>query len=130
MKMKQLNVNAALHTNGSGYWSRIKKEVEIKGLSLIVWFDDEEPNTPSFGDFRVAFNTKTWDVNKDGLIYSDNRFLKELKVLLASIGLPTKVCYSEQGMQGDDFVSFDVNGKFCVAFMALAPKAVGRGFTR
>ena len=122
--MEQMIVNATLRTDGSGYWSTVAKEVEIDGFELIVWFED---GAPRFGDFRVAFNTETWNINDNGLIYTDHQFLGELQVLLTSIGLPADdVDYSEQGMQGSNYVSFDVDSEFCEAFIALAPNAFER----
>jgi len=67
-----------------------------------------------FGELRVYFNTATWDVDKDGLIYTDSLFLEELCGLLTSMGIDASdVSYSEQGMQGDNYVSCDV-GECCI----------------
>ncbi len=61
----------------------------------------------SFGDLRVYFDTSVWDTEQDGLIYTDSLFLKELEDSLNKMGIHCKMDYSEQGMQGDDFVSLD-----------------------
>lgn len=63
---------------------------------------------------RVYFDTKSWDISNDGLIYTDQQFLQELRWLLDWLGFSrTKdVNYSEQGMQGDDYVSLDTSDKF------------------
>jgi hypothetical protein len=108
-----LKVNATLNTNGNGYWSRTKAAVEITALQL-AYINDEL----DFGELRVYFNTATWDVNKLGLIYTDKQFMRELKELLTAKGFDTKdVSYSEQGMQGDNYVSCDVGERFISAFM-------------
>lgn len=97
-----------LHTDGRGYWSRTKAAVHVTKLALSYVNDEGD-----FGELRVYFDRKTWDVNKNGLIYTDNQFLKELRKFLNEIGLKgADVDYSEQGMQGDDYVSCDVGGKF------------------
>ena len=70
-----------------------------------------------FGELCVYFNDKHWDVNIDGLIYTDKQFLQDLNAFLAQHGLPA-VSYSEQGMQGDDYVSCDVEGDFITAWEA------------
>jgi hypothetical protein len=109
-------VNATLNTNGNGYWSRKVAAVEIKALQL-AYINDEL----DFGELRVYFNTKTWDVNTDGLIYTDKQFMRELKELLTAKGFDVKdVSYSEQGMQGDTYVSCDVGECFINTFMQNA----------
>ena len=109
-------VTAKLNTNGNGYWSRKKASVEITHLQLAYTNDELD-----FGELRVYFNTKTWDVNTDGLIYTDKQFMRELKELLVQKGFDTSdLSYSEQGMQGDAFVSCDVGQCFINTFMQNA----------
>jgi hypothetical protein len=98
-----------LSTSGDGYWSNVSKAVEIVDMQLGQYISEEL----DFGELCVVFNTNTWDVNQDGLIYTDSKFLKELRVFLNHHGLAgNDVEYSEQGMQGIDYVSLDVGGKF------------------
>ena len=49
-------------------------------------------------------------------IYTDKEFISNLKVLLSRLELGTDVSYSEQGMQGDTFVSLDVGTEFIKSF--------------
>jgi len=109
-------VNATLNTNGTGYWSRTVAAVEITALQLAYTNDELD-----FGELRVYFNTKTWDTSKLGLIYTDKQFEKELKELLTQKGFDASdVSYSEQGMQGDTYVSCDVGERFINTFMQNA----------
>ena len=109
-------VNATLNTNGKGYWSRTAKPVAITGLQLAYTNDELD-----FGELRVRFNTNTWDTSKHGLIYTDEQFMTELKELLTSLGFDASdVDYSEQGMQGDKYVSCDVGECFINTFMQNA----------
>ena len=109
-------VTAILNTGGGGYWSNTKTTVGITGLQL-AYINDEL----DFGELRVYFNTKTWDVNTDGLIYTDKQFMRELKELLTAKGFDASdVSYSEQGMQGDTYVSCDVGQCFINTFMQHA----------
>ena len=109
-------VTATLNTNGKGYWSCKQAAVEITRLQLAYTNDELD-----FGELRVYFNTKTWDVNTDGLIYTDKQFMRELKELLTAKGFDGKdVSYSEQGMQGDNYVSCDVGERFINTFMQNA----------
>jgi hypothetical protein len=101
-------------TYGNGYWSNVAKSVEIVDMQL-GYIDDEL----DFGELRVYFNTKTWDVEQDGLIYTDSGFKQDLREFLNAQGLPgADVDYSEQGMQGDDYVSCDIGKKFLRAWAA------------
>ena len=90
------------NTKGDGYWSTVAKAVEIVDMKLGYVDSDGD-----FGELCVYFNTDTWDVNKDGLIYTDGQFKRDLVHFLAQQGLALDVDYSEQGMQGDNYVSFD-----------------------
>jgi len=109
-------VNATLNTNGKGYWSRTATAVEVTGLQLAYTNDELD-----FGELRVRFNTNTWDTSKHGLIYTDTQFMTELKELLTSLGFDASdVDYSEQGMQGDKYVSCDVGECFINTFMQNA----------
>jgi hypothetical protein len=102
-------------TNGLGYWSRAVKTVRIVDMR-VAYVNDER----DFGELRVYFNTEDWDVNVDGLIYTDKQWRNELQAFLNAQGLPGKdISYSEQGMQGDDYVSLDiVSAKFLQAWSA------------
>jgi hypothetical protein len=100
------------NTAGDGYWSNTAKSVEIVDMRLGYVADDKD-----FGELCVYFNTADWDVNKLGLIYTDKEFLHELNVFLVEQGL-CPVSYSEQGMQGDNYVSLDVEDEFLALWEA------------
>ena len=109
-------ISATLNTNGNGYWSSTKAAVEITGLQLSYTNDELD-----FGELRVCFNTATWDTSKLGLIYTDAQFMRELKELLSAKGFDSSdVDYSEQGMQGDTYVSCDVGELFINTYMQNA----------
>jgi hypothetical protein len=111
-----IKCTATLNTNGMGYWSRKARAVEITHLQLSYTNDEL-----SFGELRVRFKTSTWDVNTDGLIYTDKQFMRELRELLTTMGFDSSdVDYSEQGMQGDTYVSCDVGECFINTFMQAA----------
>ena len=99
---------ATLHTGGGGYWSHTEAAVDIVRLSVVYVNDAND-----FGELRVYFDPATWDVNKVGLIYTDSLFIGELREFLTSLDLKAKkVRYSEQGMQGNNYVSCDVSEEF------------------
>jgi hypothetical protein len=105
-------VKAILSTNGSGYWSEVAKDVKVIGYDLAYVDEDNE-----FGELRVYFDTKTWDCNEDGLIYTDRKFKAQLMDLMTRLGFDGEdIDYSEQGMQGSNFVSFDVCESFIKSY--------------
>jgi hypothetical protein len=109
-------VNATLNTNGKGYWSSTAKAVEVTGLQLAYTNDELD-----FGELRVRFTAASWDTAKHGLIYTDKLFMTELKALLTTMGFDASdVSYSEQGMQGDTYVSCDVGELFINTYMQHA----------
>ena len=103
-----------LNTSGNGYWSGEERAVTVTNIKLGYVADELD-----FGELCVYFNKKTWDVRKHGLIYTDKLFLRELRAFLDAQGLPgADVDYSEQGMQGDNYVSLDIGENFLRAWSA------------
>jgi hypothetical protein len=103
-----------LNTCGGGHWSNAKAAVDVTDMSLGYVSEERD-----FGELCVYFDTASWDVNQHGLIYTDGLFMAELRAFLNSQGLPgANVSYSEQGMQGDDYVSCDVGEEFLKAWTA------------
>jgi hypothetical protein len=117
-----------LHTNGMGYWSRTATAVDITKLDL-QYINDEQ----DFGELCVYFaqddfSANEWDVETDGLIYTDKLFLQELRAYLQTIGFSeveaNDVSYSEQGMQTNNYVSLDVGAQFITGLTRLDPAHV------
>jgi len=117
-----------LHTNGMGYWSRTAAAVDIVKLDL-QYINDEQ----DFGELCVYFaqddfSANEWDVETDGLIYTDKLFLQELRAYLQTIGFSeaeaNDVSYSEQGMQTNNYVSLDVGAAFITGLARLDPAHV------
>lgn len=104
-----------INTSGDGYWSNKQATVLVEYISLLCDEDETE-----FAELCVKFNTQTWNVKKDGLIYTDKLFMQELRKALVANGFSkaaaNDVDYSEQGMQGYNYVSCDVGAKFIKAF--------------
>jgi len=116
---------AVLHTSGDGYWSRHVRGIRITELRVSYINEDAR-----FGELCVHFNTDDWMPPKHGLIYSDRQFEAELGAFLATIGLDGEdVGYSEQGMQGDNYVSCDVGSKFLASWKAKYPEKFAEVFS-
>lgn len=111
-----LTFERKIETLGDGLWSSEQREVEVTRLEVSAFPSNS-------GELRVYFNTDTWDVSKHGLIYTDGAFgdddgfIGTLRKRLNDINLPGDDAeYSEQGMQGDDYVSLDVGEAFVSAW--------------
>lgn len=104
-------VNWQTHTGGGGLWSDTSKAVQVLRVELAYCNDECD-----FGELRAYFNTSTWDCNEDGLIYTDEIWINEFRALMRSLGFTraavNAITYSEQGMQGDNYVSMDVDTDF------------------
>lgn len=102
-----------INTSGDGYWSDVSKTVLVEYISC-------DTTDPDYSELCVKFNTQSWNVEQDGLIYTDKLFLQELRAALIANGFSkvaaADVEYSEQGMQGNNYVSFDVGSAFIKAF--------------
>lgn len=109
--MLNKTVNWQCHTSGKGYWTQFEQTVTVVGVKLAYVSDEGD-----FGELRAYFDTKTWDVNEAGLVYSDPRWIDEFRGLMRSLGFTRTACedisYSEQGMQGTNYVSMDVGADF------------------
>ena len=112
-----------LNTNGNGYWSTTAKAVDVEALDLQYITNDKD-----FGELCIHFNTNDWDTKTDGLIYTDKKFMSELRTYLQTVGFTeaeaNDVNYSEQGMQSDNYVSCDVGAVFIAGLMRLEPQHV------
>lgn len=96
---------------GDGLWSKkAMTDIKITILPDRIFNADEEG---LYGQINAYFNTRIWDTKKYGLIYTDSLFEKHVKRILKETGLKRSydIKYSEQGMQGHDYVNFDVGEK-------------------
>lgn len=99
-------VNFVINTTGDGHWSGVAKAVKVTGLELVCYDGND------YGELRVYFDTRGWNIREHGLIYTDSGFRNALAKKLVAMGLSDEFYYSEQGMQGDDYVSFDAEKDF------------------
>lgn len=109
--MLDKKVNWLTHTDGTGYWTLFEQSVTVVRVQL-----DHVNDEGNWGELRAYFDTRTWDIDRVGLIYSDPLWIDEFRGLMKSLGFTRAACddisYSEQGMQGDDYVSMDVGQAF------------------
>lgn len=102
-------VIAVLNTSGVGHWASRVAAVNITELDLVSI-------NGGTAELLVYFDS-SWNVETDGLIYTDKQFKNELRAWATSQGYAgDDISYSEQGMQGDDFVSCDVGKDFIASW--------------
>jgi hypothetical protein len=101
MITKTIPVQWAIQTGGDGLWSSRSAIVEVTSLT-IKW---EGGNVV---EINVSFDPNTWNVEHYGLIYTDELFRKAFQDKLSELcGNNTIVDYTEQGMQGEDYISME-----------------------
>lgn len=104
-------------TDGSGIWTSVRASVRLVGLD-IAYLDDDSLVASTFGELRAYYPPEDWDWDNDGLIYTDKGWMADLRKLLMNRGFSQlaveSIEYSEQGMQGRDYVSMDVGDPFII----------------
>jgi len=99
-----MEFKSIISTDGSGEWSDVAKGVVVGILDLIHLDED-------FYELRVYFDTSSWNNSENGLIYTDEHFLKELKAKLVYVGLTDNIQYSDKDLQGENYVHFIAQGQ-------------------
>lgn len=115
MHGKSFPVNQLVVTSGGGLWSNVISKVLVTNIDIMYYNqddldDDDNKSASKFLSIDVYFDTSTWDTYNNGLIYTDAGFRNEINDILIA-ALNTKdfiLSYSEQGMQGQDYVNFDL----------------------
>ena len=112
-------VDEMLTFGGNSMWSdEGKQQVRVVKLEMELYEADEDMGGMA-GDLRVY--VEGWDTAAQGLIYTDEQFGEDARQLVDKLLRATctwmtedvlfdvvdEVGYSEQGMQGDDYVSMD-----------------------
>ena len=109
--MLDIPVNKMFTTCGDGYWSDIAKEVFVESINMFIASDGSIDSDYCDGDLQAYFTDDTWDTDELGLIYTDTEFLNCVHTALIKAGISIEAAeaveYSEQGMQGDTYVSMD-----------------------
>jgi hypothetical protein len=115
-----LKLITAIPTSGTGRWSKVVKSVDVTHLTLAVSSSVSATEGQQWGELKVYFDPKTWDNTQDGLVYTDEPFAVKLQHRLRVLGLAdADIEYSEQDMQGEDYISFDAGQKFVDSWKAL-----------
>ena len=107
-------VSFITRTDGKGYWSTVaRKSIRINRVAI-----DSVSDNGEYGELRAYFDESEWNVESDGLIYSDQAWMKSFRSCMATLGFSVQalaaISYTEQGMQGTEYVSLDVGRDFLI----------------
>jgi len=104
--------NTTYHLWGDGGTKQMNEKARTTGLDVRVFMGMDESTVEEYNDGcnddfypDVYVAVDGWDSVIHGLIYTDATFEKEINRLMKEFNIPGKIYYTEQGMQGDNFVS-------------------------
>ncbi len=115
-------------TDGKGFWTEEVMDVLISELKIGYSSLEYYPEEPFNGELRAYFEPTGqtaggWHVPAYGLIYTDKKWLREFKRGLRNVGFSDRAArdveFSEQGMQGKDYVSMDIGPHFYTTWKRL-----------
>lgn len=126
-----MKVTINTNTDGKGLWSQEQRLVTINRIDIGYSSLKYYPEDPFHGELKAyfephGFTLGSWNVPGHGLIYTDKLWMREFRAGLRDLGLSIKavqnVSYSEQGMQGEDYVSMDIGPAFYTSWQRLLKK--------
>lgn len=112
-------------TAGTGLWSATKRKeqdgpvitklvLELRNYDKMMKDDPDLDENQSWAHLKVYFTN--WNVREEGLIYTDPGFIRSFRRILMTMGFSHRalrgIDYTEQGMQGRNYVSMQVNTTF------------------
>jgi hypothetical protein len=106
------DVKFRIRTDGKGLYTPVVKNLDMIGWSFSIWEDDGR-NSGLF----LYFNIDNWDIYKEGIIYTDKTALQMARQFFMDRFKLKKehvesIIWSESGMQGEDFLHFDISVNF------------------
>ena len=112
--MKMSDTTYTLPVGRDGLWSGSDQPPHVTGKLVFraVHFTATDGTPDRWLHARFYFDPTLWDVDKHGLIYTDELFIEALHARLRAGGWTNpehSINYSEAGMQGDNYVDFDVS---------------------
>jgi len=104
-------------TKGDGLWSPATRAVATTKIEMEVGEIDACLYRCTIFlsvHIKVYFPKRSWDTDKHGLIYTDSLWIKDFRKQFAKqfpslAWMAGKIDYTEQGMQGDNYVSLSVH---------------------
>lgn len=105
-------------TKGDGFWSHADattvsiSKIELEVGEAYVDMYNYRPFLPIY--LKAFFPKKSWNTEKQGLIYTDSLWIKNFRAAFkvrfpALAWMANKINYTEQGMQGGNYVSMNAH---------------------
>jgi hypothetical protein len=121
------DITYTLPVGNSGLWRGDNPPTHVTGQLVFRMQSYTHPDgkVDRWIKTRFYFDDKLWNVDKHGLIYTDETFIDALHERLQAHGwhhASQCIAYSEQGMQGDNYVDFDVINDECTMLNLLATR--------
>lgn len=91
-------------TGATGPYCKSAKRIRIIGMDLVYTNHNRD-----YGEVRLYFDSREWNVDVDGYIYGDAVFLRRLKRTLNEKRYSIDIGYSRRGIsaQGRDYVTME-----------------------
>jgi hypothetical protein len=113
-------------TSGRGCWSARVTTVMVNAIEVDI-IDNDEESVNRFGELRAYFAEDQWNCNVDGLIYTDQVWLDTFRSALSVVlgfsidsVMNDVLMFSEHRMQGENYVSMDVNEAFIKEWLRVS----------
>lgn len=110
MSTTALTLNHTITVNADGLWSKTVAQVQLTAVTIEA-FTELPLNEflDSYMSCTVMFDKSTWGTSVSGYIYTDSCIKQVQDILAAELGISgLKLEWSECGMQGDDYMHFDM----------------------
>lgn len=105
-------------TKGDSYWSHAN-ETTVRISKIEMEVGEAYVDLYDYGVFlpiylKAFFPKKSWNTDKYGLIYTDTLWIENFRAAFkvrfpAMAWMARKIDYTEEGMQGDNYVSLSVH---------------------
>ena len=119
--VKTINDVTATVDRDTGLWYERKDQPTV--LTGKIGFQKSIDPECFGGSLKFHLNKDEWNVETEGLVYTDDRFEQDVKNVLKDNGFENcyDLTYSEAGMQCNDYVDFDIS-------LDLQNEAIEKGF--
>lgn len=113
----------------SSYWANYEKlEADgIEGVTVLTIISGRAIGDKPYLDIECYFDNKAFPTETYGLIYGDDLFERSISAHLRTVlGFPDAIgdiSYTEQGMQGDDYISMEGNRIWMRALIDMSAHA-------
>lgn len=108
LKRLTLTLNTPVTVVGDGLYLADNHPAQIQlTTATIVDTSELDDDDAGCGNLSVSVDFEGWDINKNGLLYTDSCVAEIQSLIRTATGIEVDIDWSEEGMQGDDYLHFD-----------------------